>query len=245
MQSESISGLPRDGTRPCGVIESLLHAEPAFLRSWLAGGTGPSIPFMLGVLWVGAGLFGAAVGCWRSEQQALITAIKLPLILSLTAAGNSVLNAALAPLLGLNLGFRQTTLAILASLAMAAILLGSLSPLLGFLVWNLPAMEGGTSRGFAHALLLLSTVAAIAAAGLAANLRLFRFLVFASGSRSVAVRILFAWLTVNLLLGTQLTWIARPFFGSPHLPVQWLRADAFSGNFLEATAYSVRRVLNP
>jgi hypothetical protein len=198
------------------------------------------------VILLGAGLFGAAVGCWRSGLQALITAVKLPAILVLTAAGNSMLNGLLAPLLGLHLGFRQTSLTILSSFALAAIILGSLSPALGFLVWNLPPMDAvsGRSRS-AHALLLLATVGAVAFAGVAANLRLLRLLSLSSGSRAFAARILLAWLAANLLLGTQLTWIARPFFGTPRLPVQWLRPDAFSGNFCEATAASIRRVVTP
>lgn len=186
------------------------------------------------------------MGSWRSGLQATITAVKLPMILVLTAAGNSMLNGLLAPLMGLHLGFRQTALTILSSFALAAIILGSLSPALGFLVWNLPPMDAvsGRSRS-AHAALLLATVGAVAFAGIAANLRLLRLLRFSSGSRGIAIRILLAWLTANLLLGTQLTWIARPYFGTPSLPVQWLRSDAFSGNFFEATAASFRRVITP
>ena len=63
----------------------------------------------------GAGLYGAAMGCWRDPMQALYTAIKFPLIILLTAAGNAMLNAMLAPLLGLNISFRQSFLAILMS----------------------------------------------------------------------------------------------------------------------------------
>lgn len=199
----------------------------------------------LGVIILGAGLFGAAAGSWRSGLQAAITAVKLPLILLLTAAGNSMLNALLAPLLGLHIGFRQTALTILSSFALAAIILGSLSPALGFLVWNLPPMDAVSSRSrFAHAILLLTSVAAVAFAGIAANFRLLGLLKFQSGNRGIAARILLAWLAANLLLGTQLTWMARPFFGTPLLPVKWLRPDAFSGNFFESTAASVRRVLN-
>ncbi len=44
---------------------------------------------------------------------------------------------------------------------------------------------------------------------------------------------LLAWLAVNLFLGSQLTWIARPFIGSPQLPVAFLREGALRGNFYE------------
>lgn len=141
----------------------------------------------------GAGLFGAAVGCWRSDGQALITAIKLPAILLLTAAGNAALNGLLAPLLGLNLGFRQSALAVLLSFTLAAVILGSLAPVIAFVVWNLPPMaaEFGRNRA-AHGVLLLTTVATVAFAGVVANVRLLRLLQSLAESRAVARRILLA-----------------------------------------------------
>ena len=54
-----------------------------------------------------------------------------------------------------------------------------------------------------------------------------------SGDARVARRVLLAWLGGNLLLGSQLSWILRPFIGSPTLPVEFLRATAFKGNFYE------------
>ncbi len=54
-----------------------------------------------------------------------------------------------------------------------------------------------------------------------------------AGDAVIANRILSAWLAVNLLLGSQLSWNLRPFIGSPDLPVEFLRATAFRGNFFE------------
>ena len=88
----------------------------------------------------------------------------------------------------------------------------------------------------------LSQVGLIAFAGIVANVRLLQFLRDLAGSRAVALRLLIAWLAGNLLLGTQLTWIARPFFGSPNLPVQFLREDALRGNFFESVLYNARRL---
>jgi hypothetical protein len=61
-------------------------------------------------------------------------------------------------------------------------------------------------------------------------------------SKAVAARVLFAWLAVNLFLGSQLTWIARPFIGAPYLPVKFLREDAFKGNFYENVYWTVSDV---
>src|SRR6184192_2311965 len=92
-------------------IPSLLRGEAARLNQSIQRCTPKRILLYLTVIFAGAGLFGAAVGCWRAPLQALYTALKLPLILLLTTLGNALLNAMLAPLLGLNLGLRHCLLA--------------------------------------------------------------------------------------------------------------------------------------
>ncbi len=57
----------------------------------------------------------------------------------------------------------------------------------------------------------------------------------------VLAAVILAWLATNLLLGAQLSWIARPFFGQPDLEVVFLRDDAFRSNFFEALASSIGR----
>ncbi|MBC8002685.1 MAG: hypothetical protein H7X97_08865 [Opitutaceae bacterium] len=217
----------------------LLRGDEEGLLSRLNRAGGQSTGVCVGMILIGAGLGGAAMGAWRSPEQALFTGIKLPLILLLTTLGNSMLNAVMAPLLGLNLGFRQSALAILFSFAIAAVILGVFSPLVLFLVWNLPPMSEVQHRGTAYALMMVTQVAVIGFAGVAANLRLLRVLQRLGGV-AVGRRVLVAWLAGNFLLGTQLTWLARPFFGSPGLPVQFLRDDAMRGTFFEALWYNFR-----
>jgi hypothetical protein len=189
----------------------------------------------LAVIVVGAGLFGAAVGSWRAPLQALYTAIKLPLILLLTSLGNGLLNAMFAPLLGVNLSLRQSLLAVLMSFTIAAAILGAFSPLLYFLIWNTPQLAAGAStNASAHSLVLLCETGMIAFAGIAANVRLLQLLRELGGGEGAARKVLFAWLAGNLLLGSQLAWNLRPFVGSPYLEVEFLRPNAFEGNFFEA-----------
>ena len=91
---------------------------------------------------------------------------------------------------------------------------------------------------------MLMHVSVIAFAGIAGNLRLLQLLRhFSAGNRAVALRVLFAWLAGNLFLGSQLSWILRPFIGSPGLAVEFLRKDAFRGNFYETLFQSLLRVL--
>lgn len=200
----------------------------------------------LAIIVGGAGLFGAAIGSWRDPVQALYTAIKLPLILLVISLGNGLLNAMLAPLLGINLSLRQSLLAVLMSFTIAAAILGAFSPLLYFLTWNTPPLTAGASTNAgAHSFVLLCETAMIAFAGIAANVRLLQLLRELSGSANAAQKVLFAWLAGNLLLGSQLAWIMRPFVGSPGLPVQFLREHPFEGSFYEAIFRAFRHLLSP
>ena len=213
----------------------LLRGEAQPIRGWIEQVSAARLTLCLITIVTGTALFGAAVGSWRDPQQAVYTAIKFPLIVLLTTLGTGLLNAMLAPLLGLNLSLRQSLLAVLLSFTIAAVILGGASPLIWFLVWNTPPLVPGARATIsAHSLLLVSQTAVIAFAGIAANARLLRLLRELSGSRAVSGRVLFAWLGVNLLLGSQLAWILRPFVGSPSLPVEFLRRDAFAGSFYEA-----------
>jgi len=135
-------------------------------------------------------------------------------------------------------------MAILMSFTIAAAILGSFSPLVWFLTWNMPPLIEGSPIPFqAHAFHLLTQVLLIAFAGVVANLRLVQLLQALSGSTLIARRILFAWLMGNLLLGGQLSWVLRPFVGSPGLPVEFLRRDALHGNFFEAVLHTARTLI--
>ncbi len=216
-----------------GEFSTLLRAESQTVAAWTAEWSARRVAMHLAVIALGAGCFGAAMGWWRAPAQALYVAIKFPLIILLTALGNALLNAMLAPLLGLNISLRQTLLAILMSFAIAAAILGAFSPLVGFLVWNAPAMTSDVKSTATYGLIKLVDVVVIAFAGIAGNVRLFQLLAQLGGSRRIAWRVFIAWLAGNLFLGSQLAWIARPFIGSPQLPVAFLRESAFQGNFYE------------
>jgi hypothetical protein len=197
----------------------------------------------IAVIFLGAGLYGAAMGWWREPLQGFYVAVKFPLVILLTAFGNALLNAMLAPLLGLNIGFRQSFLAILMSFTIVAAILGAFSPLAAFVVWNAPTMTPDVKSTFTYGFIKLLHVAVIAFAGVAGTVRLFQLLTQLGGSKTVARRVLFAWLAGNLFLGSQLTWIARPFIGAPYLPVVFLRDTAFEGNFYENVFQTLRQLL--
>ena len=216
-------------------LPGLLRGNTADTRTAVEQSESRRWAFYILVIICGAGLFGAAVGSWRAPMQALHTAIKLPLILLITSLGNGLLNAMLAPLFGVNLTPRQSLFAVLMSFTIAAVILGAFSPLLYFLIWNTPPLVAGAStNASSHSFVLLCETGIIAFAGIAANVRLLQLLQELSGSASAARKVLFAWLAGNLLLGSQLAWMLRPFVGSPYLEVQFLRPNALEGNFFEA-----------
>jgi hypothetical protein len=225
-------------------LSILLRGEPEFLRAWTERWSASRLALSVGVILAGAGLYGAAMGWWRSPLQALFVAAKFPLILLLVVVFNALLNAMLAPLLGLNISFRQSLLAILTSFTIASAILGAFSPLAAFLVWNTPALTPELEHaGSVYGFVKVVHVVIIAFAGTVSNLRLLQLLRALSPNGAVARRVLLAWLAGNLFLGSQLTWILRPFIGSPGLPVQFLREKALEGNFYENLLHTVLQLI--
>ena len=219
----------------------LLRGEANTIAGWIEQRSARRALFYVAVIVVGAGLYGAAMGFWRSPLQSFYGGVKLPLVLLGTALGNGLLNGMLAPLLGLNLGFRQSLMAVLMSFTIAAMILGGLSPLIFFVIWNTPPMTGGlhlSSPQYNH--VLLAEVAVIAFSGIVANLRLGQLLKQMSGSKDIAWKILLAWLAGNLFLGAQMSWMLRPFVSLPDSPVEFLRPHPLEGNFYEAIFVSLK-----
>jgi hypothetical protein len=224
-----------------GQIGVLLRGEPEAINRWIHKWNASRACLYLAVIVIGSGCYGAAMGCWRDPVQAWYVALKFPLIILLTTLGNGLLNGMLAPLLGLNIAFRQSLQAVVMSFAIFGAILGSFSPLIFFMVWNAPLMTEKATG--AYNAIILTHVAVIAFAGIAANLRLGQLLRRLGGSAAVGRRVLFAWLTVNLFLGSQLSWILRPFIGAPGLPVQFVRDHPFESNFFETVLRAIMQLL--
>jgi hypothetical protein len=228
-----------------GSLHLLLRGEPGSIRRSLDDWRNRDVVLSLLVILAGTGLYGAAMGWWRAPLQGLFVAVKFPLIILLMMAGNALLNAMLAPLLGLNVTFRQSIILVLMSFTVASAVLGAFSPLAGFVVWNAPPMTPGMSSAHGpYNFIQLTHVTVIAFAGIVGNARLLQLLQQLAGRKMTAGRVLVAWLAGNLFLGSQLSWILRPFIGSPDLPVQFLRPTAFQGNFYETVLRALVRVFS-
>jgi hypothetical protein len=223
---------------------ALLGGNPAALKDWATNWQMSRVLVCVAVIVAGAGLYGAAMGYWRSPVQAGYNLVKFPFVLLATALGNALINGMLAPLLGLNIPLRQSLVLVLMSFTIAAAILGSFAPIAFFLIWNTPSLAGQRENSWAtYNFVQITQVVLIAFAGLAANIRLLRLLHALSGGHRVAGRVLCAWLAGNLFLGSQLCWILRPFIGSPGLPVEFLRPNAFQGNFYETVFRAIGHLL--
>ena len=93
----------------------------------------------IAIIVMGAGLYGAAMVGGATRCKRFTPPSNFPHH-PVDRRGNAMLNAMLAPLLGLNISFRQSFLAILMSLPIAGAILGSFAPVVAFIIWNSPPM---------------------------------------------------------------------------------------------------------
>ena len=227
-----------------GAIGVFLRAGPERLREWVLHRQSNLVTFCVVAIVLGAGAYGAVMGSWRSPWQAFYTGIKLPLVILLTTLGNGLLNGMLAPLLGLNLTFRQSLAVVLMSFAVVSVTLGALSPVAWFVVWNTPPLTADhavvISRVWRHAI----DAGGVRCAGRhVGNLHLLPLLSEWARSASTARNVLFAWLAGNLFLGSQICWVLRPFIWDPARPVEFIGREYFHGSFFETVFEAARRLI--
>jgi len=181
---------------------------------------------------VGSACYGAVFGLWRSPVQAAYSAFKMPGLILAVTLGSAAINSMLAQVLGSGLSLRQVCACILLSLAIASALLGALSPVMLFLVLQVPPQDSPQAMTV-YRLLLVGHTAAIGLSGIVGNVRLYQLLVALTGSRTISIRVLTAWIMVSGLAGCELSWVASPFLAKPGIPVPLWNPDAFNGNFFE------------
>jgi hypothetical protein len=210
-------------------LRELLHPDP----SWLDDPSLRRIASIVVVTVAGLAAYGFTLGWWRSPVMAGYVAMKMPLLIACTLGCNTLFNGLFGLLMGSGLGIRQSFLALLMANAVSALILGSLAPVAFLLAWNAPSPDS-PGADTAHSAYLVTHTFLIGFAGVMANTRLYQLLVARSPNRKTATATLLAWLAGNGFVGTQFSWILRPFFGSPNLDVAFLRPDAMHGNFYQA-----------
>ena len=212
-----------------GILQDRTEAASQWVRrsgarAWLE-------PLLLIVL--GSALYGAAMGIWRGPDLAVYVAIKLPLLLIVTALVNSLAYGMWAARLGLELSIGECLRTVLLSFALAALVLGALAPVVGY--FSLALQRPTDPRALAaHNLLGLAHVAAVALAGTLAVARQVGWLRALDPRARMSAKVVALWLALDLVVGAQLSWNLRPWFGTPGLPVTFLREHPFDGTFYES-----------
>jgi len=201
----------------------------------VAGGRGlvPVLMASAGVLVLGCGAYGFAMGLWRSPLQAISGALKLPLMFLATAALTAALDVVLSGLLRARIAPVQALTASLLAMAILGSILGSLAPIAAFVSVQMTPPDGALSTPTSH-WLLTGHVLVLGAAGIIAVARLRGLLDALIADAAVSRRVLWAWMLTHGIVGAQLSWVLRPFVGNPTLPVRVFRERAWEGSFFEA-----------
>jgi hypothetical protein len=186
-------------------------------------------------------LYGAVMGTFRGlagqsqwARQIVYSAVKVPILLSITFAISLPNFFVLNSLFGLRRDFSQALRALVAAQAGLAIILASLAPIT--MTWY------ASSANYQQALLFNGLMFAIASFTAQWLVRGYYRPLIARNRRHGWM--LWTWLFVYAMVAIQLAWIMRPFIGSPTAPVQFLRDDAWDNAYV-IVARLVWRTLFP
>lgn len=174
--------------------------------------------------------------------MAAYVGIKFPLVIFATLLLNGLINGMLAMALGSGISFRQSLQFLLAGFALMSLILLSLSPVALFILFH---ASGPTDQGASqwHSIILLSHTLMIAYAGVISHYSLLGQVRDFATTPAHGTRTFFAWLAGNLFVGAQISWVMRPFFGSPGLEVQFLRDEPLNGSFYDSVWRSLSLLL--
>ncbi len=208
----------------------LLGAPAQAATEWLSDGSSRKTVTLVAVIVTCGAAYGAAMGSWRDPRLALYVAVKLPLLLLATAVVDALANGIWARWFGLDLPLERSLRAVLMAFALASIVLASFAPVV--LLFSLTLANGDDDAArTAHDALGLVHVAAIAAAGAVAVRRQAAWVAHVHQGAPRVHAVVAVWLAVNLLVGAQISWNLRPWFGTPGMSVAFLRDRPFDGTF--------------
>jgi len=200
-------------------IEHLLRGEREF-----ASGRG-AIPWLAIVVVVA--LFGAAHGALIGSftlraEQALYSALKLPLLIACSTAMCLPSFYAINSVMGLRDDFSAALRGVLCAQAIVAVVLASLAPIVLLIYLSSDSYRGAV---------LVNGLAFCAASlcGQFALARHFRPLIARNRRHALACG---AWLALYWFVTIQLAWVLRPFVGAPGMEPTFLRPQAWSNAYV-------------
>jgi hypothetical protein len=165
---------------------------------------------------------------------ALYVAVKLPILLLGTTSLVMLLNWIFATFLGSGLIFKQVVAITYGAIGVACWILLSLIPVTLFFTFGVASYEGTHDElRLTHNYLLMTHIILIAFAGVAGNAALRQGLRHVVAPTCSISKIYWSWLLSFAIVGCQLSWILRPFIGSPFYGIEFMRPDALERNFFE------------
>ena len=214
----------------------LLHAENVLrARPWaVEGGHTAKKLAQLGLLVVVFGIvYGAVMGSFGGVfgerfRQVVFSAVKVPLLLTGAFALSLPSFFVVNTLFGLRSDFSYSLRALLATQAGLTIVLASFAPFTVLWYVSFSNYQGA----------ILFNTLMFGCASFTAQWLLRRFykpLIERDRRHRLLMR---AWLVIYAFVGIQMAWVLRPFIGSPHLPPQFFRQDAW-GNAYVKLAYII------
>jgi hypothetical protein len=145
-----------------------------------------------------------------------------------------LLNWMSATFLGSGLTFKQVVAITYGAIGVACWILISLIPITLFFTFGVASYVGTPEDlRLTHNYLLLTHITLIAFAGMAGNSALRQGLQQVVVPTCSLKRVYWSWLLAFAVVGCQLSWILRPFVGSPFYEIQFMRPDALERNFFE------------
>ncbi len=181
-----------------------------------------------------SGLYGAVLAGWRSPRLSAYVAVKLPMLFLGTTALVAVFNWMTASILGSGLSFRSTVFVVFGSMTIGCWILISLAPVALFFIISGVSYSGTHDElRYAHNSILMTHIVILALAGVAGNAALLKGLRRLVRPRCPAAGLFLVWLSAFAFVGCQMSWILRPFVGSPFYPIVFMRPDCLDRNFYE------------
>ena len=219
-------------------IPALCRGSRSLLQGWLEDQPIHSLRFCIPTIVLGCGAYGFTMGLWQGWTMATYVAIKFPLVIFATLLVNGMINGMLAMALGSGISFRQSIQFLLAGFALMSLILLSLSPVALFILFHAPEPTDPTA-GHWHRIILLSHTLMVAYAGIVSHRSLLGQVRDFATSSAHGTRTFFVWLAGNLFVGAQVSWVMRPFFGSPGLEIQFFRDHPMDGSFYDTVWNSI------
>ena len=157
--------------------------------------------------------------------QMFYSAIKIPMLLSVTVCISMPFFFVANTLMGLRNDFRDAFRAIILAQAGLAIILCSLVPFLILIYTSV------TTRGYGGAVLFNAFLFGVASLSAQVLLRVhYRPLIRRNAKHRVMV---WVWIIVYAFVGIQVAWTARPFIGDTSTEITFFRNEPFSNAYMQ------------